>query len=142
MFSQLLTTIEITPAIPLTAAGTSDVAGASLDLAGCNGVVAVVHLGDVASSGTLTIKGQKSDTAAANSWIDIGPDSTDISMGDSDDGHIAAVEWSDPTARYFRVVVQRHTANSALGGAVYYRHRLDIEPAGHHGDVATSMVIS
>ena len=142
MFSQLLSYMEVSPAIPLSAAATSDIAGSSLDLAGCNGVVAVVHVGAIASNGTLTIKGQKSDTSAADSWVDIAADATDISLADDDDNSIAAIEWSEPTSRYFRVVVQRHTANSEIGGAVYLRHRLDVEPASHHSDVASMVRIS
>ena len=142
MFTQLLRYVEITPAIPYTAAGTSDIAGASLDLTGSNGVVAVVQLGDIAGSATMTVKGQKSDDASADSWVDLAADSTDISIGDTDDNGVAAVEWTEPTSRYFRVVVQRHTANSVVAGAVYYRHRLDLEPPTHHSSVSTSVVIS
>ena len=142
MVRQLTSYMEISPAIPLTAAGTSDIAGNSIDLTGCNAVVAVVQLGAVASTGTVLIKGQKSDTAAADSWIDIDADSTDINKGDSDDNNIAAVEWTEPDSRYFRVVVQRNTANSEVGGAVYYRHRLDIEPSAHHSDVSVMVRIS
>jgi hypothetical protein len=128
--------IEIAIAPAAGVAGTSDINGASCDLQGClGGVTAIVQFGAITSTAVTSIKGQES--ADNSTWADL--EGTAQTVADDDDELAFVIEVTRPLKRYFRVVVDRGTANAVVASAVYIVSGLRESSPTHGTGVAVEM---
>lgn len=96
----------------------TDREGASLDMSGKEWAVAFVKYGDIASSGTNSIKlQQSSDDGVADAWSDLL--GTAITVAADDDNQTFAIAIEKPRKRYIRVYVDKDTSNNTEEMAWY-----------------------
>ena len=115
------------------AAGTSDQNSSSVDMSGFESVTFLVSFGTITSSAATSIKAsQSADDVTFNDLA-----GTAISVADTDDNQIVAVEVIKPTDRYVRCTVSRGTANAVIDGVIALQGRA-LEAAVTHD--ATTVV--
>ncbi len=115
MIDQLLSNgAAILQAAATTAAGTTEVDGAEIDMSGFEGVLFVVKFGTAAAGNTISL--QQTNVSTTYSADVLG---SLITPGSSDE--IVWVDFFKPTNRYCRVQVQRGTS-STLDWAVAIRY--------------------
>ncbi|WP_428305506.1 hypothetical protein [Lacipirellula sp.] len=119
---ELLSQVKVTQAITPTAgvAGQTDIEGATLDMAGFEGVLVEVTLGVItagAVTGVVMQQSNASDMSGAETLA--GPS---ITVADDDDGKVLALDLFRPTKRYVRVHVDRATQNAVIAGATYKQY--------------------
>lgn len=111
---ELYQELKVSRAISVTngAAGSTDVAGAGLDMAGFEGVIAFVTLGALTTGGTCTLKWQQSsDDGSSDAYSDL--EGTLITVNvDADDEKVVKMGLHKPVKRYVRIYNDRATQNS------------------------------
>jgi hypothetical protein len=140
---QLLKAAKITPAITTTAgaAASTAVKGAAIDMAGFEGVVAVVTMGAIVTGAATSIKLQHGDTSDLDtSGTDV--EGTNQTVADSDDDKVFYVDLFRPLKRYVRVVVSRATQNATIGSANYIQYGARTEPVAHAAKVGGETFVS
>lgn len=100
------------------AAGTSDLNGASLDMANFEGVLATVAFGPIVSGAATSVKAQQS--ADGSTWADLA--GTSQTVADDADNTTVYLSLHKPAKRYVRVVVARGTQNATVGAATYLQY--------------------
>lgn len=112
----LLSDIKIIhDAVAATAAGTTAVNGAIIDMLGYEGVIWVVRFGALTATQVTTLKAQHDDAAGGGTMADlVGTLST--ALADTDSGKALALDVFRPNKRYVRCVVGRGTANAVIEG--------------------------
>ena len=118
----LLNQTKVTQAIAPTAgvAGQTDIEGATLDMAGFEGVLVKVLTGAItagAVTGVVMQQSNASDMSGAETLA--GPA---ITVADDDDNKVLVLDLYRPTKRYVRVHVDRATQNAAIAGATYEQY--------------------
>lgn len=102
------------------ASGTADRTGATLDMAGYDGVLMVVKLAAVAAGGTNSIKAQQGAASNLSDAADL--EGTKIDIADDDDNQIFVIDLFKPTERYVRLYVDKDTANACAESALYIQY--------------------
>ena len=126
--------------IDATAAGTSDVNSASVDMAvgsGYSGVVFSVLFGALTATQVTKIKVQGSHDNSA--WSDLaGTESPALADGDSNKQLV--VDVFRPAYRYVRCVVDRGTANAVIDAGLAILYGAKVQPATQAADVVSAEV--
>lgn len=119
----LLDDVKITKLNDASAAGTSVINSAVVDMAGYDGVVFLTSTGTVLATGTATVKVQQDTAVGMGAAADLL--GTSQAFIDTDDNKSVAVDVKRPLERYLRLVITRATANSDWGPiwALQYRAR-------------------
>jgi hypothetical protein len=113
--------IKVVSAVAQTAAGTTDVNGAIIDMAGYEGVLFIVMFGTLTATQVTKIKAQQDTDPAGGTMADLAG-TLSAAMGDSDSGKGLVLDVFRPAKRYVRCVVDRGTANAVVdrGVAILY----------------------
>lgn len=102
------------------AAGTADVNGAILNMAGWDGVLMIVQFGAIVAGAVTSIKAQQDTVVGFGGAADIlGSAQT---VADTDDDKCFMIDLKRPTEQFVRVVVDRGTQNATCS-AVYVQYR-------------------
>lgn len=116
MANEILKESKVTRCVNATAAGTSDINGSSVDMAGYDKVTFICCWGTI-TDGTPALKVQQSsDDGSSDTFDDLA--GTSVSVATTDDNKICAVEVVRPVKRYLRPVVVRGGATGASVDAV------------------------
>lgn len=102
------------------AAASTDISGAIVDLAGYNGLQAIVTFGAITSGAVTSIKMQVSDNSALSDAADV--TGLSVTVADDDDGKVFVLDLVKPLKRYARVVVDRATQDAVVEQATYIRY--------------------
>lgn len=140
-YLNLLPDIEPTVLAAATAAGTSDINGNVVDMAGFESVIGIVCLGAVTDTGTLILKAQTGDASDGSDMADISGATTTIvteSGGNLDNKYIV-LDVHKPLKRYARFIIDRGTANAVVEHAVQIRYNAGRTPCAH-GTIAAKAV--
>lgn len=139
----LLLVVEPTIAAGATAAGTTDINGNVIDMAGYEAVLAIVATGAATDTGTLIVKGQTGDASDGSDMTDITGAATAVvtESGGNLDNKYVCLEVVKPLKRYFRIVIDRGVANIVIEHATYIRHGATRTPTPL-GTVVASKVYS
>lgn len=130
--------VKVTQAITTAAgaSGTGTINGATLDMQGFEGVMIVVAMGPVASSGPVTLKVQQDESSGMGSAADL--EGTGITVADDKDNTSFIIDIRRPRERYLRVVAARHTSNaSTVGSALYFQYDARNRPVTQSADITT-----
>jgi hypothetical protein len=121
MVNELIGDIKITQAVTVTngAAGTADINGVTLDMAGWDGVIAVVQMGAIVSGAVTSIKAQQDSASGMGTAADLL--GTAQTIADTDDEKTFYLAIHKPQERYVRLVVDRGTQNATCS-AVYIQY--------------------
>jgi hypothetical protein len=121
---------KLTRVINATAAGTSDVNGATIDMQNFEDVTFIVGFGTITSSAVTSIKAQQGAASDMSDAADLL--GTAITVADDDDNQIVALEITQPRERYVRVVVDRGTQNAVIDFGIALQTRIGYkEPVTH-----------
>ncbi len=101
-------------------AGTADINGSIIDMAGFDSVMAIVRMGVITANAVTSIKWQQDTDAAGGTMADL--EGTAMTIADDDDDQIFVTELVKPQERYVRLVVDRGTANAVVASAEYIRY--------------------
>jgi hypothetical protein len=114
--------VKISTAITPTngAAGTTDINGTTLDMAGYEGVMMITYFGAITGSAVTSVKAQQGAASNLSDAADL--TGTGITVADDDDEQIFIIDLYRPTDRYVRLVVDRGTQNAVVAGAVYVQY--------------------
>jgi hypothetical protein len=102
------------------ASGTADRDGATLDMAGYDGVLTIVKFATIAADGTNSIKMQQGASATLTDAADLA--GTKIDVAHDDDNQIFVIDLFKPTERYVRVVVDKDTSHACAESAIYIQY--------------------
>lgn len=127
---------KVTRVINATAAGTSDVNGATIDMKGYDQVAFYVAFGAITAGAVTSIKVQQGNQSDMSDAADL--KGTAVSVADTDDNKVAIVEVNQPTERYVRVVVDRGTQNAVIDAGIAIQTKGRLEPVTHDTTVAAS----
>ena len=110
---------KISTAVTPTAgvAGTTAINGSTLDMQNYEAVLMLVRMGAITGSAVTSIKAQQGDQSDASDMSDLL--GTDVTIADSDDDEVFAIDLIKPEKRYARLVVNRATQNAVVAGAEY-----------------------
>jgi hypothetical protein len=122
-------TIAITPTAG--AAGATGINGATLDMAGWDGVLVVVPFGAIVTGAVTSIKAQQGAASDCSDCADLA--GTGQTVADDSDDKSFYLDLRRPAERYVRVVVSRATQNATVGGATYIQYRGRAKPTAAHG---------
>lgn len=134
--------VKISSAVTPTAgaAGTDDINGSTLDMAGYEGVLVVVRMGAITTNAVTSIKMQQDSDSAMGSAADLA--GTSQAIADSDDGEIFYIDLFRPEERYVRLVVDRGTQNAVVASAEYIQYGPKAapvtQPSGTNGETHVS----
>lgn len=137
MSHKLSEEIKITQAITPAngAAGTTTINGATLDMAGWDGVLMIVTFGAITATGVQSIKAQQGQQSNLSDAADLL--GTGQAVADSDDEKTFYIDLWRPAERYVRVVVPRATANANVAEALYIQYRgRNLPPSAQGANVA------
>jgi len=115
--SNLISNAKFTRVMNGVAAGQATTNGSSVDMSGFGSVAFVCLIGDIAGSGTVTLKAQQSsDDGVADGFSDLL--GTAVAYAAGDDNKVAVLEINSPQKRYVRPVVITATGNGVIDGVV------------------------
>lgn len=136
MKGNLSKVVKVSTAITPTAgaAGTDDINGTTLDMAGYGGVMVLVRFGTITSGAVTSIKAQQGAASNLSDAADL--EGTSQTIADDDDDETFLIDCR-PSERYFRVVVDRGTQNAVVASANYLQYDAH-HPAVTHGTGVTS----
>lgn len=118
---QLIDGVKIEQAIATAGAGTSEINGAILDMAGYEGVLIVAKFGTAAANNTIKV--EQGDTSNLTDGADLA--GSQVSVGASDE--IVAIDIYRPTDRYVRPIALRGTSTT-LDWAVAFKYGAKKQP--------------
>jgi len=124
--------IAITPTSG--AAGTSDIEGVTLDMAGFESVLMLVTFGAITSGAATSIKAQQGSTSHMSDAADLA--GTAQTIADTDDDKTFYIDLVKPTERYVRLYVDRGTQNAVVSSALYIQYNPKKAPASHGANVS------
>jgi hypothetical protein len=110
-------------------AGTSDITGVEVDMAGFDGVLAIVTFGAITSGAVTKIKWQQDTATGMASAADLYTSAFDIY--DTDDEKVKYIDLYRPKERFVRLVVDRGTQNAVVASAVYIKYNSRKRPVTH-----------
>ena len=111
------------------AAGTTDVNSSSVDALGFSGVAFLVSFGDNVDTGTFTGKIQGSVNGSTG-WTDITGASASFTAGatDTDNEHLGVSCPVTGQFRYYRLAIDRGTANTVIANLLAFLVGADRQP--------------
>lgn len=121
--SQRVKTVRVVNA---TAAGTSDINGSTLDMAGYDSVRFIALLGTLTATQVTLLKAQQGDASNLSDAADI-TGATTTAAGDSDGNKMLILDVVRPQKRYVRCVVDRGTANAVVDGVIAELYNARVE---------------
>jgi hypothetical protein len=107
--------------------GSADRNGATLDMAGYDGVMMVVKFAAIATSAVTTVKAQQDTASGMGTAADLA--GTGISVADDDDNQMFIIDLYRPTERYVRVVIDKDASNNTAEMAFYIQYSGRTRPA-------------
>ena len=115
--------VKITKVADATAAGTTAINSASVDMSGYDGCMFLTTVGAIVGGGVQSIKAQQDIVSGMGAAADLA--GTNITVADDDDNQVFWLDVKRPRERYLRLVVSRGTQNSTWGEiyAIQYRGR-------------------
>lgn len=116
----LLNNIKIVKALDYAEAA-ADRAGATLDMAGFDGVLMIVQFAAIAGSAVTSIKAQQDSDSGMGTVADL--TGTAITVADDDDNQIFVIDLYRPTERYVRVYVDKDTSHNSAESAIYIQYQ-------------------
>lgn len=111
-----LETMKVVRVSNAVAAGQTAVNGTAVDMRGFETVVFLVALGAIVSGAATSVKAQQGAASNGSDAADLA--GTGITVADTDDNLVVALEVHRPTDRYVRPVVLRATQNVTVDGIV------------------------
>lgn len=112
------------------AAGTSYIAGATLDMQGYDGVLVLVPFGPIVSGAGTSIMMKGDTVSTMASEVDIA--GTSQTVADDADNTTFYIDMKrPPTHRYVRLYVYRATQNATVGSATYIQYGARTRPTTH-----------
>lgn len=138
LYHNVKATIAIAPASGV--AGTSDINGATLDMAGFDGVMAIVTFGTITGGAVTSIKWQQDSASGMGTAADLA--GTSVTVADTDDEKVKIMDLRNPLERYVRIVVDRGTQNAVVASAVYLQYAAKAMPVTHATGVAGESHVS
>jgi hypothetical protein len=120
---------KMTRVLNATASGTSTVNGSVIDMQGYQSVTFVCCMGGIASSAVTTMKVQSNTSSATGTMGDLAGSA--ISIADTDDNKVVAIEIVNPRERYLRPVITRSTANAGIDSVIALQTQAAAEPVTH-----------
>jgi hypothetical protein len=109
------------------AAGTTTINGTAVDMTGYDGVMFLVLLGAIVSGAATSLKAQQGAASDGGDAADLA--GTGITIGDTDDNKIVALDIYRPQNRYVRPVVLRATQNATVDGIIAVLYNGRVKPA-------------
>lgn len=106
----LLSRTKVIESSPYTTAGTSDVTGVAIDMAGYEGVMFIANFGTAAADNTILLH-QSSDDASADAYTEVL--GTQVGVGASDE--IVVLDVYRPRERYVKCIAERGTSSTLEG---------------------------
>ena len=103
------------------ASGTADRNGATLDMAGYDGVLVVCKLATIAVGAVTSIKMQSGAASDMSDAADLA--GTGVSIAADDDDEIKYIDLYQPLERYVRCVVDKDASNACAESVVYIQYR-------------------
>lgn len=130
---ELIDDLKISQAITVTAgaAGTTDITGATLDMANFEGVLMVVTFGAIVTNAVTSIKAQQDSASGMGTAADL--EGTAQTVADDDDEKTFYINIHKPRERYVRLYVDRATQNATVASATYYQYGARTTPVPSHG---------
>lgn len=127
---------KISQAVTVTngAAGTTAIAGATLDMSGFESVLMMVTMGAIVAGAVTSIKVQQGNAADMSDAEDLA--GTGQTIADTDDEKTFFVDLVKPTKRYVRLYVSRGTQNATVASASYLQYDAKADPHTHGTNVA------
>jgi hypothetical protein len=122
--------IEIASNTTAGAAGTADITTAAVDTAGYEGVLFIVPLGTIVSGAVTSIKVQQCDTTGG-SYADLTGSAQTIA--DTDDDKLLYVDVYRPQEQFLKLIVDRGTQNTTVGGVVAIKYGKRTLGTASHG---------
>jgi hypothetical protein len=116
------------------ASGTSDITGVTTDMAGFDGIMAVVAMGPITSGAVTSIKWQQGADSAMGDAADLLASGQPIY--DTDDNKVFYTDLIKPQERYVRIYVDRATQAATVGSVVYLKYRASRLPVTHGSNVS------
>jgi hypothetical protein len=129
--------IAITPADGT--ASTDDALGAIVDMSGFDGVMAVVHMGTIASGAVTSLKWQQGEASNMSDAADLLASGQPIY--DDDDNKVFYTDLLRPRERYVRLVIDRGSQNAVVASAVYFKYRARKRPVTHGSNVSGEQLL-
>jgi len=124
-----------------TVAGTADtLSGDIVDLQDCDSVRGIAILGEVTTTGVVTLKAFTGDAAALGDGAYETATATVTALVDSADNKLLALDVIKPGKRYVRFDVVRATANAVVDAVIAERYNFRTEPTVQPSDVVASSV--
>lgn len=124
MNTNLIDQLKYSQAITVTAgaAGATAVNGATLDMAGYDGVIMEVQFGAIVTGAVTSIKAQQGAASNLSDAADLlGSGQT---IADTDDEKLFLIDLYQPLKRYVRLVVSRATQNATvIANYIQYKGR-------------------
>jgi hypothetical protein len=123
----LSTNALITRVMNGVSAGQAATNSSALDMYGYDSVTFIAAMGDIAGSGTATLKAQQSsDNGVADGFSDLL--GTSIAYTDADDNKLAVLEIDAPQKRYVRCVLTTATSNGVKDGVIAIQTKSTLGP--------------
>lgn len=125
----ILSRCKLTRVSNAVAAGTSAVNSSVVDMSGFDGVTFQVAVGAIVSGAATSLKIQQGQESDGSDMADLAGSS--ITIGDTDDNKLFAVEIVQPRERYLRCVVSRATQNATIDSITAIQSVAAEEPTTH-----------
>lgn len=123
--------LEPSQAIAGAAAGVTELDGAVIDMAGYEGCLIVVKLGDVTDTATLALKAMVGDQSGGGDMADLtGATTGTLTAGATNfDGKFLFLDVVKPVnKRYLKGYLTRDVANSVIESFMYFRYGRKLNP--------------
>ena len=113
------------------AAGVTTIDTSAVDMKGFDSVSFLVGFGTIVAGAATSIKVQQSNDSGGSpdTFDDLA--GTSVTIADTDDNKIAAVEIARPQKRYLRVRILRATQNSTVDFVLAMQNTAGVEPVVH-----------
>lgn len=134
--SNITKSAKLTRVINFTAAGTTAVNSAIIDMKGYESATFVIGFGPIVAGGVQSVKVQQGAASDLSDAADLA--GTGVTVADTDDNRILAIEVNQPRERYLRVVVSRATQNSTVDFGLAMQSKAGTEPVTHDATTVIS----
>lgn len=123
-------------AVAATAAGATAVNGATIDMAGYEGVVFIVRFGALTATQVTSLKAQQDSDSGGGTMADLLGSKT-ANLADGDSGKSLMLDIFRPAKRYVRCVVNRGTANAVIEGGIAILYGGSSRPAANPSTIVS-----
>ncbi|MGL4296277.1 MAG: hypothetical protein ACRCTG_11215 [Aestuariivirga sp.] len=113
--------IKITKLANATAAGTTAINSAVVDMAGYDGCLFLTNAGAIVGGGVQSLKVQQDTVVGMGTAADLA--GTGITVADDDDNQAFWIDVKRPRERFLRLVISRATQNSDWGAIWAFQYR-------------------